>query len=97
MDPCIQDRPVGILQEQIKVVNNRISDLEKNHEILFEMNKNIGILAEQVSQIVTEQKITRADVEAIKCAPGQDMAKIKLGVVMTVIGLIIGMFWDKVM
>lgn len=97
MNPCERASDIAVLIEQVKVANNRIADLEKNHEILFEMNKNIAVLAEQVCTIASEQKTMKKEVEEIKALPAADYAKIKLGIVMTVIGLVIGMMWDKVM
>ena len=97
MNPCERAADIAVLIEQIKVANNRIADLEKNHEILFEMNKNIAVLAEQVCTIASEQKTMKLEVEAIKAMPADEYAKIKLSIVMTVIGLVIGMLWQQVM
>lgn len=94
MDPVAE---IAVLKEQIKVANKRIDDLEDIHECLMEMNGTLRVATDQLKTMNKRVDAHEQEIQAIKTAPAQDMAKIRLGVIMTTIGLVIGMIWDKVM
>ena len=97
MEPCMQDRAIGVIQEQIKVANNRIADLEKIHECLMEMNGTLRVMAEQLSAVKTTVEGHGERLQTIESEPKEYLSKVRLGIVMTLIGLAMGYLWNQVM
>lgn len=92
MEPCEQRTPVAVLQEQMKVANKRIADLEAIHEILITMSSTLAEVKGELKNVCSavidtkeELKITKADVTVLKEAPGKKFDKLE----MTAIGALL--------
>jgi hypothetical protein len=94
MDPVAE---IAVLKEQIKVANKRIADLENLHETLIDISGTLRVATEQLKTMNSRLDTHDRKFELIETGPAQDMAKIRLGVIISTICLIVSTIWDKVM
>lgn len=68
----------------------RLDKVEEQQRLMYEMNRNIAVIAEQTKDTKTDVQSLKTDVEEIKSKPNRLLDKMAAGIATGVVGAIIG-------
>lgn len=68
----------------------RLDKVEEQQRLMYEMNRNIAVIAEQTKDTKTDVQSLKTDVEEIKSKPNKLYDKVVAGIATGVVGAIIG-------
>lgn len=95
---------IAQLQEQMKVANHRIGDLEEVSKAIVEQNTKLGdmnttlqVMVSQIKDIKLDVNENRKNMEKIKEKPTKEYDAIKIQVVSGFILLVAGLLVGKIM
>ena len=94
---CLRAAEIATLQEQIKVANHRITDIEKTQEELKEMNGNIKLLVYELKDVTKIAINNQQEIKEMKEKPVKELNAYKIAIFTAIIGTIAGALIGKVM
>jgi DNA repair exonuclease SbcCD ATPase subunit len=84
------EQRISLVEASARSAHHRIDEVQKNQEILIEMNKNIGIIAEKNSELNKKLDKVEEDVEELKEKPGKHWEQLTSNIITVLVSGFMG-------
>lgn len=86
---CLKERDIAEVRAKLDSAFQRIDELRKLHEVLYEISGSIAVLVEQMRDTKQDVSSLKTDMEVIKRKPAEDFHGYQRMIVGGIIGAIV--------